>query len=330
MTNSNSSSPDGIPENELSRRDFFWRAGALAGAAAIGTQQIVHAAEKPIQGFEKAAEDPNASKDWKPISDRKIRVGIVGYGVCKFAAAFGFQDHPNVEVVAVSDLIPERCAELAKVAGAKKPILHWKNSSKTTTSKRYSSRRMRRVTRALHRSAQTRQACRHGGAGCVWFTRRSRKVFEAVKKSGLKYMMFETSCFHEDLYAMRQIYNAGGFGKLVYSEGEYYHYMEQPIDSYKGWRIGLPPQWYPTHSNAYYIGVTGGSFTEVSCMGMPSSSIICNRRTTFTRMPSAPRSRCFARAKAALSRMAVSWDTPGARRRNGPGSRDRKVVLRKV
>ena len=34
-------------------------------------------------------------------------------------------------------------------------------------------------------------------------------LYDAVKKSGLKYMMFETSCFHEDLYAMRQIYNAG-------------------------------------------------------------------------------------------------------------------------
>ena len=59
-------------------------------------------------------------------------------------------------------------------------------------------------------------------------------------------------------------------GKLVYSEGEYYHYMEQPIPSYKEWRVGLPPQWYPTHSNAYYVCVTGGSFTEVSCAGMPS------------------------------------------------------------
>ena len=69
---------------------------------------------------------------------------------------------------------------------------------------------------------------------------------------------------------MRQIYRAGGFGSLVYSEGEYYHYMPEPIDSYKGWRVGLPPQWYPTHSNAYYMCVTGGSFTEVSCLGMPS------------------------------------------------------------
>ena len=51
---------------------------------------------------------------WKPVSDRKIRVGIVGYGVCQFGAEFGFQDHPNVEIVAVSDLLPDRCAGLAK------------------------------------------------------------------------------------------------------------------------------------------------------------------------------------------------------------------------
>ncbi|NIL98247.1 MAG: gfo/Idh/MocA family oxidoreductase, partial [Planctomycetales bacterium] len=105
------------------------------------------------------------------------------------------------------------------------------------------------------------------------------RLFQAVKKTGLKYMMFETSCFHSDLYAWHQQYRAGLFGQLVYSEGEYYHYFGTPIGGYNpktknvdpnGWRKGLPPQWYPTHSNAYYIGVTGGSFTEVSCMGKPS------------------------------------------------------------
>jgi len=64
----------------------------------------------------------------------------------------------------------------------------------------------------------------------------------------------------------RTLYNAGAFGKLIYSEGEYYHYMEQPIDSYKGWRIGLPPQWYPTHSNAYYVGASGGIVSTASVM----------------------------------------------------------------
>ena len=101
------------PASSVSRRSFLHSMGL--GAAALGLPPAVHAAEKPIQGFEKAADAPDVSKGWKPVSDRKIRVGLVGYGVCKFASAFGFQDHPNVEVVAVSDLFPDRCAELAKV-----------------------------------------------------------------------------------------------------------------------------------------------------------------------------------------------------------------------
>ena len=111
---------------------------------------------------------------------------------------------------------------------------------------------------------------------------------------------------------MRQIYRAGGFGKLVYSEGEYFHYMSEPIPSFRDWRVGLPPQWYPTHSNAYYVCVTGGSFTEVSCMGMPSlRRDTCSRRTTATRTPSAPRSPCLRTSEGGMARMAVSWDTPG-------------------
>jgi predicted dehydrogenase len=93
------------------------------------------------------------------------------------------------------------------------------------------------------------------------------QLLEAVQKSGLKYMMAETSCFRADCYGMRQIYQAGGFGRLIYSEGEYYHYHAKPIGSFKGWRVGMPPLWYPTHSTAYYVGVTGKRFTSVSCVG---------------------------------------------------------------
>jgi predicted dehydrogenase len=139
----------------------------------------------------------------------------------------------------------------------------------------------------------------------------AQKLFDAVKKSGLKYMMFETSCFHEDAYAMRQIYNAGGLGKLVYSEGEYFHYSEQPLPSYKEWRVGLPPQWYPTHSNAYYVCVTGGSFTEVSCIGMPSE--IGHLRPANNRYKNrfGTEIATFRTSEGGMSRMAVSWDTPG-------------------
>jgi len=93
------------------------------------------------------------------------------------------------------------------------------------------------------------------------------ELLETVKKTGLKFQMAETSCYRPDCHAMREIYRAGGFGRIIFSEGEYFHYCPTPIDSYKGWRIGSPPLWYPTHSTAYYVGVTGKRFTSVSCLG---------------------------------------------------------------
>src|SRR5690606_11887108 len=106
------------------RRDFLKLSGLGLGASMMGFTQF-GCSTKPeegglpeIQGFERSEEDP--SEGWTPFSERKVRVGLVGYGVCKFAADFGFQNHPNVEVVAVSDLLQDRCAELVKVTGCRK------------------------------------------------------------------------------------------------------------------------------------------------------------------------------------------------------------------
>jgi predicted dehydrogenase len=137
------------------------------------------------------------------------------------------------------------------------------------------------------------------------------RLFEKVKQSGLVYMMFETSYYHADLFAMRRLYQAGKLGQLVYSEGEYYHDACAVIDSYKGWRIGLPPQWYPTHSNAYYVGVTDGSFTEVSCMGMPSIRKELQPQNNVYKNPFGTEIALFRTSEGGMSRMAVSWDTPG-------------------
>ena len=244
---------------------------------------------------------------------RQWSVGLVGYGVCQFAAAFGFQDHPNVEVVAVSDLFPDRCAELAKVVRCGKTYPSLEELVKDD--------RIEAVFVATDAPSHARhciEVLKHGkhvasAVPAVFGSlEEADQLLAAVKASGRKYMMFETSCFHEDLHAMRQIYHAGGLGQLVYSEGEYYHYMEQPIASYKDWRVGLPPQWYPTHSNAYYVGVTGGSFTEVSCMGIPSRIHHLQPANNRYQNPFGTQIAMFRTSEGGTSRMAVSWDTPGA------------------
>jgi predicted dehydrogenase len=99
------------------------------------------------------------------------------------------------------------------------------------------------------------------------------RLLDCCKKNkGLVYAMFETSVFHDDLYAMEKIYAAGGFGKIIYYEGEYCHTSAPgapPLPSYKDWRRSGSPMWYPTHATAYYVGVTHGRFTHVSCQGIP-------------------------------------------------------------
>ena len=299
-----------IEINTTPRRSFV--KAMIAGAASWGALRAADGQEKTIQGFEQASKDLNASQGWQPVSDRKIRVGIVGYGVCKFGAAFGFQDHPNVEVVAVSDLFPYRCAALAKACRCQQTYLSLEELVKDD--------RIEAVfvaTDAPSHARHTIEVLRHGkhvasAVPAVFGSLgEAADLFAAVQSTGRKYMMFETSCFHEDLYAMRQIYLAGDLGKLVYAEGEYYHYMEQPIDSYQGWRVGLPPQWYPTHSNAYYVGVTHGSFTEVSCMGMPSRVEHLQPANNRYRNQFGTEIALFRTTEGGTARMAVSWDTPG-------------------
>jgi predicted dehydrogenase len=266
--------------NQTTRRTFLQAAGlgsaVLAVHGAYGTQKVVDKKGNVIQGFENIQKaSTETSKGWEPISDRRIRVGIVGYGFCKFGAAFGFQDHPNVEVAAVSDLFPDRRDGLAKACRCTKTYDSLEELVKDDTIEAVFC-----ATDPPHHAQHCMEVLQHGkhvAVNCpaVWGSlEQADQLFEAVKKaSGLQYMMFETSYFHPGLWPMRQIYMAGGFGKHIYSEGEYYHYTDgkEPMPSYGGWRDGPPPLWYPTHSTAYYIGVTGGTLTHVSCQGKPAT-----------------------------------------------------------
>ena len=307
--------------NQTTRRAFLQAAGLGAAAlaahgVAYGAEKVVDKDGKPIQGFEDITKaSAETSKGWKPVSDRKIRVGIVGYGFCKFGAAFGFQDHPNVEVVAVSDLFPDRRDGLAKACRCKKTYDSLEELVKDDTIEAVFC-----ATDPPHHAQHCMEVLKHGkhvavNVPAVWGSfEQADQLFEAVKKAkGLQYMMFETSYFHPALWPMRQLYKAGCFGKHVLSEGHYEHYHDgkEPMPSYKGWRDGPPPMWYATHSTAFYIGVTGGTFTEVSCQGrvgtwsylQPGVNKFNNRFATEYAL--------FRTSDGGMSRMGCSFDTAG-------------------
>ena len=73
------------------RRRFIQLAGLSAGAGILGFNQACSVKGKftkpEIAGFEDSGPQPESEKTWIPVSDRKIRVGLVGYGASHFGAA---------------------------------------------------------------------------------------------------------------------------------------------------------------------------------------------------------------------------------------------------
>ena len=324
--------------NDISRRGFLrgiGSAGAFLGVAGIAGR--AEAVEVPkdaegnvIPGFEKGQDDPNAAKGWQPVSDRKIKVGIAGYGLCKFGAAFFYQSHPNVEVVAATDLDPGRCAELAKAVGAKKTYPSCEEMIKDE-----SIEAIYIATDAPSHARLAIMALEHGKHVCSAVPAvfgfeaedEAEKLFNAVKKSGMKYMMNETSTFHEDLYAKRMQCQAGALGKIIYSEGEYWHdFGSKGLPGYnpkngqidlKGWRNALPPMWYPTHAAAYYVSITGGRFTEVSCVGTPGLYPEYNGGDNQYKNPFGTEIAMFKTSEGGISRIGGSWDMKNAHGEQG-------------
>jgi len=103
---------------------------------------------------------------------------------------------------------PDRCAELAKVTRCKKtyPSLEELVKDRNIEAVMIS-------TDAPSHTRHTIEALKYGkhvavNVPAIWGSLEDAdKLLEEVKKSGLKYMMFETSFLYEDLYAMYKIYN---------------------------------------------------------------------------------------------------------------------------
>ncbi|MEN8772474.1 MAG: Gfo/Idh/MocA family oxidoreductase [Akkermansiaceae bacterium] len=321
-------------QGALSRRGFLYGmggAGAFMGMAGMSSADEApkDAEGKVIPGFETTKKDLNAAKRWQPVSDRKVGVGIAGYGLCKFGASFFYQNHPNVEVVAATDLDPGRCAALAKAVGAKKTYPSCEEMIKDK-----SIEAVYIATDAPSHARLAIMALNHGkhvvsAVPAVFGFEaegEAEELFNAVKKSGMKYMMNETSTFHADLYAKRMQYQAGALGKIIYSEGEYWHDGVGTLGSYNpkngkidqyGWRRSVPPMWYPTHSTAYYVSATGGRFMEVSGLGTKGLYPEYKDANNQHKNPFGTEIAMLKTSEGGISRMGVSWDMKNAHGEQG-------------
>jgi predicted dehydrogenase len=101
-------------------------------------------------------------------------------------------------------------------------------------------------------------------------------IIEAVRETGLTYMMGETSYYNPATVFARKRLADGTLGRVFYAEGDYLHDMDLGFyDAYRfsggdGWRstASYPPMWYPTHSIGGVLGALPAHATSVSCIGV--------------------------------------------------------------
>ena len=234
----------------MDRRDFL---AAVSAAALLGAG--LPAAAKA------AAELP---------AGRKVRIGVVGGN---FGAQFQWHLDPNCIVEAVSDLRTDRREYLQHVYQCEKAC---ESLEKLVLDPKVEAVAV--FTPAPDHARHVVECFTHGKhvisavPACLTLED-CQRLKEAKERTGLRYMMAETSYYRWPTILARQLWKEKRFGRFLYSEVEYYHNLigaERDRLSFdqgkRTWRYGYPPLLYPTHSTCFHVGVTGERLTEVSCL----------------------------------------------------------------
>ena len=202
-------------------------------------------------------------------------LGVVGAGQFGSQFAHLFNLHPGTSAVYVADELPERAAEavarygLAGVKGSFEELLASDVDAVAIFTQRWTHGPL--VERALRAGKHV-----YSAVPMAVSEEEIAAIIQAVRDTGLVYMMGETSYYNPaTVYARKQLAD-GKFGRIFYAEGDYVHDMDlgfYEAYQYSGgerWKetASYPPMLYPTHAVGGVLGAVPAHAVSVSCVGV--------------------------------------------------------------
>ena len=199
-------------------------------------------------------------------------LGIVGAG--QFAGEFAtlFHHHPDVSAVHVTDVIASRADDLVRSAGLAGTFRDFDEmlASPAIDAVAIFTQRWTHgplVVKALHAGKHV-----YSAVPMAISVDEIAAIIDAVRATGLTYMMGETSYYNPATVFARQKVAEGAFGQVFYGEGDYIHDMDlgfYEAYQYSGgesWKqtASYPPLLYPTHSIGGVLGAWPTFATAVS------------------------------------------------------------------
>jgi predicted dehydrogenase len=205
----------------------------------------------------------------------RFSLGIVGAG--QFAGQFAklFHAHPAISAVHVTDVIQDRATALVDRLGLDgafpsfEAMLDGDVDAVAIFTQRWTHGPL--VVQALRAGKHV-----YSAVPMAISVGEIAAIIEAVRETGLTYMMGETSYYNPATVYARQRRADGAFGRIFYAEGDYVHDMDlgfYEAYQYSGgaeWKrtASYPPMLYPTHSVGGVLGGIGGHAVSVSCIGV--------------------------------------------------------------
>ena len=202
-------------------------------------------------------------------------LGIVGAG--QFSGQFAklFKAHPLVSTVQVTDLLPERAADLNAqyhldgTFDSFDDLLASDVDAVAIFTQRWTHAPL--VLKALDAGKHV-----YSAVPMAISVEEIEQIIAKVTETGLIYMMGETSYYNPATVFARNKVADGAFGRIFYAEGDYVHDMDLGFYAayqYSGgedWKrtASYPPMLYPTHSVGGVLGAIGGHAVSVSCIGV--------------------------------------------------------------
>jgi predicted dehydrogenase len=173
-------------------------------------------------------------------------LGIVGAG--QFSGQFArlFLAHPGVRDVFVTDLLPERAERVAAAEGLTGtfPSYEAMLESAAVDAVAVFTQRWTHGPLVLQGLAAGKHV--YSAVPMAVSTQEIAEIIDAVRTTGLTYMMGETSQYHPATVHARDKIAEGAFGRLFHAEGDYVHDMD--LGFYDAYRYSGGEDWKATAS----------------------------------------------------------------------------------
>jgi predicted dehydrogenase len=202
-------------------------------------------------------------------------LGMVGAG--QFAGQFAklFRLHPSVSEVRVTDLERDRAEEL-RVREHLGPVVEDFDSMLRSDVDAVAIFTQRWTHGPLVVEALRAGKHVYSAVPMAFTLAEVGQIIDAVRETGLTYMMGETSYYNPATVFARNKLAENAFGRVFYSEGDYVHDMDLGFYAayqYSGgdnWKAtaSYPPMHYPTHSIGGVLGAVPAHAVSVSCIGV--------------------------------------------------------------